>query len=293
MLLLLYTHIIIMKPIAILSWALLLTCGVNAMIAPIAQGCGNGIYCAPRQTCMSNATGAGLVYACSPLYRAVRCMDARFSCPMSYTCAENSRCVSGLNAEDGLNDVAAEDGLNAVLNLDAFQVAELRDFGVGILPTSLSICGPITRNFRLPNFCTCTDARLGGELGCTVGLQNYISIGATAWFRPCDSPANFGYRAWASLLGSSRSIGNTWSASFSLTRPIPGASFEIGRSNAGARVELTGEVSRFILSTRVAIGVCAKLGVGPLSVEMCNPTVLPWLPVTILNGPRFDFSRFC
>ena len=272
-----------------LSCALLLIClgDVNAMIAPIAQDCGNGIYCAPRQTCMSNATGAGLVYACSPLYRAVRCMDARFSCPMTYTCAENSRCVSGDT------DADAEDGLNAVLNLDAFQVAELRDFGVGILPTSLSICGPITRNFRLPNFCTCTDARLGGELGCTVGLQNYISIGATAWFRPCDSPANFGYRAWASLLGTSRSIGNTWSASFSLTRPIPGASFEIGRSNAGARVELTGEVSRFILSTRVAIGVCAKLGVGPLSVEMCNPTVLPWLPVTILNGPRFDFSRFC
>jgi len=282
-----------MKPIAILSWALLLTFGVNAMIAPIAQDCGNGIYCAPRQTCMSNATGAGLVYACSPLYRAVRCMDARFSCPMSYTCAENSRCVSGDAEVKAKPEPDAEDGLNAVLNLDAFHVAELRDFGTGLKPTSLSICGPITRNFRLPNFCTCADARLGGELGCTVGLQNYISIGATAWVRPCDSPANFGYRAWASLLGTSRSIGNTWSASFTLTRPIPGASFEIGRSNAGARVELTGEVSRFILSTRVAIGVCAKLGVGPLSVEMCNPTVLPWLPVTILNGPRFDFSRFC
>jgi hypothetical protein len=267
--------------------------GVNAMIAPIAQDCGNGIYCAPRQTCMSNATGAGLVYACSPLYRAVRCMDARFSCPMSYKCAENSRCVSGDAEVKAKPEPDAEDGLNAVLNLDAFHVAELRDFGVGILPTSLSICGPITRNFRLPNFCTCADARLGGELGCTVGLQNYISIGATAWVRPCDSPANFGYRAWASLLGTSRSIGNTWSASFTLTRPIPGASFEIGRSNAGARVELTGEVSRFILSTRVAIGVCAKLGVGPFSLQMCNPTVLPWLPVTILNGPRFDFSRFC
>jgi hypothetical protein len=276
-----------MKPISILSCVLLLTFGgiggVNAIITPIAQDCGNGISCAPRQTCMSNATGAGLVYACSPLYRAVRCMDARFSCPMSYTCVENSRCVSD----------HAEDSINAVLNLDAFRVAELRDFGLGVLPTSLSICGPITRNFRLPNFCTCTDARLGGELGCMVGLQNYISIGATAWFRPCDSPANFGYRAWASLLGASRSIGNTWSASFSLTRPIPGASFEIGRSNAGARVELTGEISRFVLSTRVANGVCATLGVGPFSLQMCNPTVLPWLPVTILNGPRFDFSRFC
>ncbi len=291
---LLYIHIIRMKPIAILSCALLLTCGcdINAMTAPIiTQDCGNGISCAPRQTCMSNATGAGLVYACSPLYRAVRCMDARFSCPTSYTCVENSRCVSsGFNAE-------AEAGIivvDAVLNLDAFHVAEYRDFGIGVRPTSLSICGPITSLFRLPNFCTCADAKLGGgELGCTVGLQNYISIGATAWFRPCDSPANFGYRAWASILGTSRSIGNTWSTSFSLTRPIPGASFEIGRSNVGARVELTGDVSRFILSTRVAIGVCATLAAGPFTLQMCNPTVLPWLPVTILNGPRVDFSRFC
>ena len=277
-----------MKPITILSCALLLTCGgiggVNAIptIAPslVITDCGNGIYCAPHQTCMSNATGAGIVYACSPLYRAVRCMDARFSCPSSYTCADNSRCVSA-NAE-----------VNAVLNLDAFQVAESRDFGVGILSTSLSICGPITRNFRLPNFCTCRDGG-GSELACVIGLQTYITLGASMWFRPCATPANFGYRAWASLLGTSRSIGDTWSASFSLTRPIPGASFEIGRSNAGARVELTGEVNRFILSTRVAIGVCATLGVGPFSLQMCNPTVLPWLPVTILNGPRFDFSRFC
>ncbi len=285
-----------------LSYALLLACGGGiggigsacAMTAPIiTQDCGNGISCAPRQTCMSNATGAGLVYACSPLYRAVRCMDARFSCPMSYTCVENSRCVSSdFNAEEaGIN--AEEAGINAVLNLDAFHVAEYRDFGAGVRPTSLSICGPITSLFRLPNFCTCADAKLGGELGCTVGLQTYISIGATAWFRPCDSPANFGYKAWASLLGTSKSIGNTWSTSFSLTRPIPGASFEIGRSNVGARVELTGDVSRFILSTRVAIGVCAILAAGPFTLQLCNPTALPWLPVTILNGPRVDFSRFC
>jgi hypothetical protein len=156
----------------------------------------------------------------------------------------------------------------------------------------LSICGPITRNFRLPNFCTCRDGG-GSELACVIGLQTYITIGASMWFRPCATPANFGYRAWVSLLGASRSIGETWSASFSLTRPIPGASFEIGRSNAGARVELTGEVNRFILSTRVSIGVCATLGVGPFTLQMCNPTMLPWLPVTILNGPRFDFSRFC
>ena len=183
--------------------------------------------------------------------------------------------------------------INTVLNLDAFEVSEFRDFGKGMKPTSLSICGPITGLFRLPNFCTCKDAQLGGELGCVVGLQNYISIGASAWILPCASPANFGYKVWASLLGISHSIGNTWSASFTLTRPIPGASLEIGRSNAGAIVELSGEVNRFVLSTKVAIGVCAKIAVGPFTLQMCNPTSLPWLPVTILNGPRYDFSRFC
>lgn len=255
-------------------------------LAPISQDCGNGIFCAVSQTCMSNMTGAGLIYACSPLTNAVRCMDARFSCAHDHVCVENSRCILNQN-QTRVTEI------NAVLNLDAFEVSEFRDFGKGMKPTSLSICGPITGLFRLPNFCTCKDAQLGGELGCVIGLQNYISIGASAWILPCASPANFGYKVWASLLGMSHSIGNTWSASFTLTRPIPGASLEIGRSNAGATVELSGEVNRIVLSTKVAIGVCAKIAVGPFTLQMCNPTSLPWLPVTILNGPRYDFSRFC
>jgi hypothetical protein len=287
-----------MKSNLLLSCALLLVIGGGGgkshyalalpNLAPISQDCGNGIFCAASQTCMSNINGAGLIYACSPLTNAVRCMDARFSCAHDHVCVENYRCILNQTLTEGL---ATE--INAVLNLDAFEVSEFRDFGKGMKPTSLSICGPITGLFRLPNFCTCKDAQLGGELGCVIGLQTYISIGASAWILPCASPANFGYKAWASLLGMSHSIGNTWSASFTLTRPIPGASLEIGRSNAGARVELSGEVNRFILSTKVAIGVCAKIAVGPFTLQMCNPTTLPWLPVTILNGPRYDFSRFC
>jgi hypothetical protein len=45
-------------------------------------------------------------------------MDARFSCPSSTTCAEELKCV----AADG----SISDG---VLNVDAFLVAEFRDFG--------------------------------------------------------------------------------------------------------------------------------------------------------------------
>jgi hypothetical protein len=258
-------------------------------IVPATNDCGNGISCAVDQTCMSNATGAGLVHACSPLPRAVRCMDARFSCPADTACAENSTCIP-ITA----TATTATTATDAVVNVDAHQVAEMRDFGSGVKPTAFSVCGPITGTFRLPNFCTCRDARFGGELTCAIGIQTFITIGASAWVLPCASPANFGYRAWVSVPGVvSRSIGQTWTAAFTISQPIPGASFELGGASAGARAELSGDISRFIISTRVAIGVCARLGIGPFSKQICNPSVLPWLPVTVLNGPRFDFSRFC
>jgi hypothetical protein len=172
-------------------------------------------------------------------------------------------------------------------------VEDIRDFGQGMKPSAFSICGSIVNNFRLPNFCRCSDARFGGNLDCTIGLQNFISIGASAWVLPCASPANFGYKAWGTLLGMSQSVGRTWTASFTANVPIPGTRFEIGIANAGAQAELTGEIQQLIISTRVAIGVCAKIGVGFFSKEICNPSTLNWLPVTILHGPRFDFSRLC
>ena len=247
-----------------------------------ANNCGNGIACTPFQTCMSNLTGAGLLYACSPLSNAVRCMDARFSCPHSSICIKDAKCAY---YDGNLSD--------AVVNLDAFHVEDMRDFGRGMKPTAFSICGSIVNNFRLPNFCTCSDARFGGNLDCTIGLQNFISIGASAWVLPCASPANFGYKAWGTLLGMSQSVGRTWTASFTANVPIPGTRFEIGIANAGARAELSGEIQELIISTRLAIGVCAKIGIGFFSKEMCNPSTLNWLPVTILRGPRFDFSRLC
>ena len=283
-----------MKPVAFLSWVLLVTCSglsvANGLpnLAPSNNDCGNGIYCAAGQTCMSNATGAGLIYACSPIDRAVRCMDARFSCPSSFTCSKSGRCVSNTAAATD-----ATDATDAIVNVDAFRVADSRDFGKGMIPTSLSICGAVTRNFRLPNFCTCRDGGGGSEIMCAIGLQTYITIGASAWFRPCAVPSNFGYRAWASLLGVRLNVGNTWTTTFSVNRPIPGASFVIGRSNVGARAELSGDISRFIISSRLAIGVCAEIGIGPFSAEICNPSMMNWLPVIVLNGPRFDFSRLC
>lgn len=252
-------------------------------ISPKPQNCDNGISCTSSQTCMSNATGAGIVYACSPLTNAVRCIDARFSCPYQSICSDNSTCTFS----DG-------SVINAVVNVDAFEVSEIRDFGSGMKLTSLSVCGPITNIFRLPNFCTCRDTRFGSELNCVIGLQTFLTIGASAWIMPCASPANLGYRAWVSIPGViTSSIGNTWVVTFTINQPIPGASLEIGFSRAGARAELTGEINRFVISTRLAIGVCGSIGVGPFSKEICNPSILRWLPVTVINGPRHDFSRFC
>ena len=286
-----------MKPITFLTCVLFLTSSytthVNAVphLAPSAtMDCGNGLFCAAEQTCMSNATGAGLIYACSPIQNAVRCMDARFSCPPSFMCYDNSTCAPGAQGVDGAEGA---DIVDAVVNIDAHHVAEYRDFGSGMKPTGFSICGVITGTFRLPNFCSCKDARFGGELSCVIGIQTYITIGASAWVLPCASPANVGYRAWASLLGVGKSIGNTWTAEFMIRRPIPGASFEMGIANVGANAELSGDIREFVISTKIAIGVCAQVGIGPFSKEICNPSALSWLPVTVLNGPRHDFSRLC
>jgi hypothetical protein len=91
----------------------------------------------------------------------------------------------------------------------------------------------------------------------------------------------------------SQSIGRTWTTSFGINLPIPGASFELGVAEVGARAELSAEINRLIISTNLAIGVCGRIGVGFFSRELCNPSALQWLPVTILRGPQIDFSRFC
>jgi hypothetical protein len=274
--------------------AAMLACSVSA-VPFLSNDCGNGISCAPDQTCMSNATGAGLLYACSPLPDAVRCMDARFSCPAATACAENATCTAtATTATPTATATTDKIPTDAVINVDAHRVADVRDFGAGMKPTSFSICGAITGTFRLPNFCTCRDARLGGELGCTIGLQTFITIGASAWVLPCAPQANVGYRAWVSVPGViTHSIGQTWTAAFTVSQPIPGAHLHIGGASAGARAELSGNIARQVISTRLAIGACARLGVGPFAREICNPSMLPWLPVTVINGPRFDFSRFC
>ncbi len=60
-----------MKTFAIVACVLALLCAASALptIAPNAQDCGNGIFCAPSQTCMSNATAprSDRIYASTPL----------------------------------------------------------------------------------------------------------------------------------------------------------------------------------------------------------------------------------
>ncbi len=128
----------------LLVCALALLCGVNAVptIAPAGIDCGNGIFCASGQTCLSNATGAGQLVtrsnsfspttsshflsqmACSPFSDAVFCHDARFSCPAASTCSDAGSQVSRCFASDG--SVISR----AAKNVDAMKVAEFRNYGV-------------------------------------------------------------------------------------------------------------------------------------------------------------------
>jgi hypothetical protein len=90
-----------------------------------------------------------------------------------------------------------------------------------------------------------------------------------------------------------QAITNQWNARFQVNVPIPHAGFRMGVANVGARAELVGDVSRMVISTHIAIGACASVRVGWFEREWCNPSALTWLPVRVLQGPTFDFSRFC
>ena len=66
------------------------------------------------------------------------------------------------------------------------------------------ICSALRTYFRFPSFCSCVDAKFGGDLTCSVGLDTFINIGARAWVLPCGSPASVGVKAWAKAYGASQ-----------------------------------------------------------------------------------------
>ena len=155
--------------------------------------CGNGITCAPGHTCMSSSPGAGkkvtptkarqlplpffspftcnpraAQFACSPLRNAVRCSDARYSCPSASTCETGNVCL--------LNGVTTP----ATANVDPSAAS-----------VAGNICGAIINNFQIPNYCTCavvavTGEYLGGLLTCATGLPSTIRVSAKAVFVPCS-----------------------------------------------------------------------------------------------------------
>jgi hypothetical protein len=59
----------------------------------------------------------------------------------------------------------------------------------------------------------------------------------------------------------------------------------------GARAELSAALNNGKITSKVAIGACGEVKFGFFAKSICNPC--DWLPVTVLNGPTYDFSRFC
>ena len=152
-----------------------------------------------------------------------------------------------------------------------------------------SVCYAMDQYFRLPNFCSCAHESFGGKLACSVGIGG-ASIGASAWFLPCGSPASFGYEAHATVYGMGYKIGQKWTAGFSLKMAIPYASVSLGPATLGAQAELNGAVNGGVIRATFAIGFCAKAG----PFGGCNPSIpfAPSLPIPIVSG-SLDFSSYC
>ncbi len=169
--------------------------------------------------------------------------------------------------------------------------------GYGMVEVKNAICGPLT---RIPSFCRCDPSgSIGATVTCSVGipLSGGLTIGASAHFLPCASPANMGYRAW---IGSRDLASANFEAQFSrnINLPSPPAGFSLGIARVNARAELSGVVSRGRIQASVALGVCGSLAfVGSCCNSQCpglsaNVMGVPLLPVRLLTG-SYDFSRFC
>ena len=160
-----------------------------------------------------------------------------------------------------------------------------------------AICGPLS---RIPSFCNCAPSgAIGATVTCSVGIpfSGGLTIGASAHFLPCGSPASMGYRAW---IGSRELASRTWQAQFNMNIPLPAppAGFRLGIASLTTQAELAGVVSRGRIQASVALGACGSIAlVGSCCNSNCpgmsgNVMGVPLLPVRLLSG-SYDFSRFC
>jgi len=274
-----------MKTTATLLCSLALLCGAYALptIAPAPIDCGNGLSCAAGQTCFTNATGAGELFACSPFPNAVFCHDSRFSCPASTTCngeaAPLSQCVSSDGTVVG----------NATWNVDAVAVSKFRNFGNGMVQVKNVVC-----RIPIPSFCTCSGSgALDGTITCSVGIPlSSLRIGASASLLPCGTPASFGYRAF---IGRTTLTEKKWTADFgvNINLPAPPAGFNLGVMSLKTRAELRASLSTGIVQASVGFGVCGSV----TFIGSCCNTDCPLmdeapLPVRLFRG-SYDFSDLC
>ncbi len=207
----------------------------------------------------------------------MRCLDARVSCPASYTCTNDNQCL----ASDGSR-------IASTVNVDASDQGVEED----------GICGAINSHFSLPNFCVCTKTGVNGDgrykigppnagiVECSVGIGG-AEIVANVMFEPCQ----LSYFSYDVHVKASQSP-HVWSRSkgymFQETRTI--ASMNIALARGSVRSEAAGKKdvwSNYIRDLTFSIGFCAENG----STKECNPQMSsgPSLPIHLLKGNR-DFT---
>jgi len=242
----------------------------SIMDLPVEVTCGNGITCDVGQTCMSSANGAGNRYACSPLSNAVRCSDARFSCPFGSTCRPDYSC--------DLNGVTSA----ITLNVDPVRSTS----GAG------NICGPIINNFNIPNYCTCAQVAFGddrrsrgGRVTCLTGLPSTVVVTAQAVFMPCSSvrPSFFWFSASAD---SSVNHINLADGPFEMsTLPVSGSILQLGISRSTNNMRTFGFVANSRIQAGFSIGQCIVTNLETTCHDQGHDVVL--------TLGDFDFASFC
>ena len=215
-----------------------LSCFVLLAIVALssATDCGNGLFCAPDQTCTTSVAHVGHRHMCAPAVDAVVCADARFACPAAHRCALlKGVCVpaAGNHTVPLLQTVSAHKPL--------FKTALPQPSG----PTNLDICGLVAP--VLPSFCQCADSGSSSNITCSINFLDIDTIGVQVLMNPCTPPASISMDIVEADMGIDYPIADLV-AGIKKQIPVPGLNVivpELGTLGVVVDVAINGDLSAF------------------------------------------------